>query len=243
MALSITLSFIGGPREAHNIEGVEIFSGQISLGAFEVSEAVLISWGVAAVIIVLAVLFRLFAVPRFTADAPTGIQNMMETALEAMDKFIRGILGHPTDTLVCYMFTLALFLIGCAFSELFTLRAPTADLSVTGTLALITFFLINYYGIRAKGALGRLKSYTQPMAVIAPFRLISDIAVPVSMACRLLGNMLGGMIVMELLRGALGYFAMVPAAAAGLYFNVFHPLIQVYVFVMLSLTFINEAVE
>ena len=32
-------------------------------------------------------------------------------------------------------------------------------------------------------------------------------------------------------------------AVAGLYFNLFHPLIQTYIFIILSLTFINEAVE
>ena len=32
-------------------------------------------------------------------------------------------------------------------------------------------------------------------------------------------------------------------AVLGLYFNVFHPLIQVFIFITLSLTFINEAIE
>ena len=74
-------------------------------------------------------------------------------------------------------------------------------------------------------------------------KLVSDIAVPVSMACRLFGNMLGGMIVMELLYSALGAFAIGIPSIVGLYFNVFHPLIQAYIFITLSLTFIDEAME
>ena len=83
-----------------------------------------------------------------------------------------------------------------------------------------------------------------PMRIIMiPLKMVSDIAVPVSLACRLFGNMLGGMIVMELLKGALGGYGTGIPALAGLYFNLFHPLIQAYIFITLSLTFIEEATE
>ena len=55
--------------------------------------------------------------------------------------------------------------------------------------------------------------------------------------------MLGGMIVMDLLKSVLGGYASGIPAVAGLYFNLFHPLIQTYIFIILSLTFINEAIE
>ena len=68
-------------------------------------------------------------------------------------------------------------------------------------------------------------------------------AVPVSLACRLFGNMLGGLIVMDLLYFAMGNYAVALPSVVGLYFNVFHPLIQAFIFVTLTLTFIGEAVE
>ena len=114
---------------------------------------------------------------------------------------------------------------------------------MTLAMALITFVLINYYGIRKKGVLGRIKSLGKPNPVIFPIKVLSDIAVPVSLACRLFGNMLGGMIVMDLLYMALGNAAIGFPSVLGLYFNVFHPLIQTYIFVTLTLTFIGEAVE
>lgn len=55
--------------------------------------------------------------------------------------------------------------------------------------------------------------------------------------------MLGGMIVMDLLYMALGNLAVGIPSIIGLYFNVFHPLIQTFIFVTLSLTFIGEATE
>ena len=130
-----------------------------------------------------------------------------------------------------------------AISELFGIRPPTSDLVVTLAMGLITFALINFYGIRKKGFGGRVKSLAKPTPVIFPMKILSDIAVPISLACRLFGNMIGGMIVMDLLKSVLGGYASGIPAVAGLYFNLFHPLIQTYIFIILSLTFINEAIE
>lgn len=123
------------------------------------------------------------------------------------------------------------------------MRAPTADITMTFALALITFVLINYYGIKKRGLKGRVKTLASPTPIVFPFRIVSDIAIPVSLACRLFGNMLGGMIVMVLLYMALGNLAVGIPSIIGLYFNVFHPLIQTFIFVTLSLTFIGEATE
>jgi F-type H+-transporting ATPase subunit a len=109
---------------------------------------------------------------------------------------------------------------------------------MTFALALTTLFCINYYGFKKKGLGGRLKRYFPNV-----MNFVSDIAAPVSLACRLFGNMLGGMIVMDLLYSAMGNAAIGFPSLAGLYFNLFHPLIQTYIFITLSLTFIGEAVE
>lgn len=57
------------------------------------------------------------------------------------------------------------------------------------------------------------------------------------------GNMLGGMIVMDLLYNALGSYAIGIPSVVGLYFNVFHPLIQAFIFITLTLSYIEEATE
>jgi F-type H+-transporting ATPase subunit a len=130
-----------------------------------------------------------------------------------------------------------------AFLELFRLRAPTADIMMTAALALLTFIMINVYGISRKGAGGRIKALASPTPVVFVFRVITEFALPVSMACRLFGNMLGGMIVMDMLYSALGYGAVGIPSVIGLFFNIFHPLIQAFIFITLTLTFINEAIE
>ena len=136
-----------------------------------------------------------------------------------------------------------MFVVSCAAVELLGVRAPTADITMTFALALVTFVLINFYGLRKKGVGGRIKSLAQPTVAVFPIKIVSELAVPVSLACRLFGNMLGGMIVMDLLYSALGNAAIGFPSVLGLYFNVFHPLIQTYIFITLTLTYIGEAVE
>ena len=221
---------------------VAISPTRMDLFGLSVSSSVVVAWIVMAALLLFAVLVRIFVIPRFQ-EKPRGLQLVLETAVEAISNLTKEKYGHENDGLASYFFALAALFIGSAIVELFGIRPPTTDLTMTFSYALVTFVLINYFGIRKKGVKGRLQTLTKPNAVIAPFKLLSDIAVPISLACRLFGNMLGGMIVVELVYFALGAFSVGIPAVLGLYFNAFHPLIQFFIFINLSLTFIGEAVE
>ena len=225
-----------------NVE-FSMFSDRVSLFGFSMAKTSFTMWVITAVVLVLCLIFRFFVFPKFDPDNPKGFQNIMELAVESMDNFTKNSIGDYSGELSPYMFSLAVFMVMCAASELIGLRPPTSDLIVTLAMGLITFALINIYGIRKKGFGGRVKSLAKPNPVIFPMKVISDIAVPISLACRLFGNMIVGMIVMDLIKSVLGGYASGIPAVLGLYFNLFHPLIQTYIFIILSLTFINEAIE
>lgn len=244
--IGIVLKAFSGMKSGLKLE-FSMFSERIELFGVSLAETTVIATGVTFVLIVLCVLFRIFVVPKFE-ETPKGIQNVFEIFVEAMDSFTKKAVGEEAaEALSPYMFSVAAFLIGCALTELLGLRAPTSDLTTTFSLGLLTFALLNIFGIKRLGLLGRFKAMGGPVApmrvIMIPLKMVSDVAVPVSLACRLFGNMLGGMIVMELLKGALGAYSSGIPAIAGLYFNVFHPLIQAYIFITLSLTFIDEAME
>ena len=221
----------------------EMFSERVKLFGVSFAETTVVMWAIIAIILLLALIFRLFIFPKFDPDRPKGLQNILELSVEAMDNFTKGILGEYSKQLAPYMYSLAFFMVLSAFSELFGFRPPTSDLVVTFAMGIITFALINYFGLKKKGVFGRIKSFASPTPVIFPFKIISDISAPVSLACRLFGNMIGGVIVMDLLKSVLGGYGAGLPAVAGLYFHLFHPLVQIYIFMILSLTFINEAVE
>ena len=92
-------------------------------------------------------------------------------------------------------------------------RSSTADLSTTVTWALMTSFLCWGCSIKANGFLGWLKGFTEPIVVMTPMNLVSEIAQPISMAFRHFGNIAGGSVLTSLVYSAL---ATVSAALLGL---------------------------
>lgn len=235
------ISLIFGPGEPKGF-AVEISPPRMQLGSFSVSSTVVITWIAMAVILLLALLLRLLVVPRMK-DVPGRVQNLLELTVDGLGSYVESKVHGMGEGLSAYLFSLAVLLVACAGTELFALRAPTTDITMTLSLALVTFFMINYYGFRHKGFIGRIRALSDPTPVVFPLRVLSDLAVPISMACRLFGNMLGGLVVMELLYSALGNAGLGIPSVAGLYFNVFHPLIQAFIFITLTLTFIGEATE
>ena len=221
---------------------VELAPARVNILGLSVNGTVVTTWVIMGIILVFAALIRIFCIPRMKSR-PKGLQNALEVAVENIERYTGSKVDHASGNLAAYIFTVAVLLISCALAELFGVRAPTSDITMTFALAIITFFLINYYGIRRKGLFGRIKSLAQPTPIVLPLRVISDCALPVSLACRLFGNMLGGMVVMDLLYHALGSGAFGFPAVVGLYFNAFHPLVQAFIFITLSLTFIGEATE
>jgi len=237
------LPLVLGPAQ-HKAFTVEISPprSDLVIAGFQVSTTVITTWVVMAVLVFAAVLLRVFVIPRMRT-VPKGIQNVLELFVDGVNSYTDSQTGGLGDGLSAYIFSIAAFMVASAFVELFGARAPTTDITMTFALAFSTFILINFYGIRQKGVAGRLKALANPTPAVFALRVISDMALPVSMACRLFGNMLGGMIVMELLYSALGNSAVAIPSVVGLYFNIFHPLIQAFIFVTLTLTFIKEATE
>jgi len=235
------LDIIFGPLAGESLE-FSMWPDRAQVFGFSLSYTVIYTWIAMALLISAALIIRL-TVFRRPKDIPGGAQNVIELIVEAIGNYTDAKAHGAGEVLCSYILTIASLLVTSAFLELFRLRPPTADITMTFSLAFMTFLLINIYGIRKKGVIGRIKSLAAPTPIVFPFRLISDLAIPVSMACRLFGNMLGGMIVIDLLYSSLGANAVGIPSVAGLYFNAFHPLIQTFIFVTLTLTFINEAIE
>lgn len=247
-ALGVFITWFSGKHSGMHIE-FSMFGDRSSVELFglKLGETTIYTMIIVLIVAVLCLIFRLLVFPKFK-DKPEGFQNVMELCVETVEKFCIDATGKKAGkSLAPYMFALAIYLIFSASFELFGLRAPTSDLVVTFSMGLITFVLLNYFGFKKLGIGGRFKAMGGPMVamrpIMIPMKIVSDIAIPISLACRLFGNMLGGMIVMELLKGALGGYASGIPGIAGLYFNLFHPLIQAYIFITLSLTFIDEAME
>lgn len=84
------------------------------------------------------------------------------------------------------------------------LRSTTADLSVTLTWSVMVSVLIWYNKIKRDGFLSFLKGFTEPIWVMTPMNLVSEVAQPFAMALRHFGNVAGGGVITTILYTALG---------------------------------------
>lgn len=83
------------------------------------------------------------------------------------------------------------------------LRSATADLSCVVVWAVMVSVIIWYNNIKHKGFLGWLKGFTEPIVVMTPMNVVSEIAQPVSMAFRHFGNVAGGGVITSIIYAAL----------------------------------------
>lgn len=176
-------------------------------------------------------------------DVPGAFQNMLEYAMEMLDKMAEGILGGNARRFVNYIGTIFLFILFCNLSGLFGLRAPTGDFGVTFLLGMFTFFIVNYQGIKNRGV-GHVTSLFQPIPILFPINVIGEIANPISISLRLFANLLSGIIIMGLWYGMMPWFAKIGIPAAlHVYCDLFSGCIQTYVFCMLTMVYINDKME
>lgn len=182
---------------------------------------------------------------KHASEVPTGFQNVVELIVEMLDKMVHGVMGKKGDAFVNYIGTIFIFILFSNISGLFGLRPPTADYGVTLPLALITFCLIHFCQFKYQTPKQIWTDMCSPLPpwlpIWFPINLISEIAVPISLSLRLFANILSGTIIMALIYGLLSKFALFWPGVLHAYFDIFSGCIQTYVFCMLTMTYISNA--
>jgi len=173
-------------------------------------------------------------------SVPTGFQNVVEAVVEAFDRFVRNSAGEKLAYLGNWYFMVFLFILTSNLSGLIPgIRPPTADWTVTFTLALVTFMLIQAMGIKYRGK-AYFKSFVEPFFVFLPLNIIGELARPISLSFRLFGNILAGMILMTMFYGLTPLLVHIALPAfLHAYFDLVAALLQTYIFTVLSLSFIG----
>ena len=180
---------------------------------------------------------------RHAAEVPDTFQNIVELVVEKLDGMVENTMGHNAKYFANYVGTIFCFILLSNISGLLGLRPPTADYGTTLALALMTFSIITFQKFKHQHVSGVLKGLCDPWPIWAPINLIGDVAVPVSMSLRLFANVLSGVVIEALVYTLISKFAVIWPAALHVYFDLFSGAIQTYVFCMLTMTYINQAIE
>jgi len=210
-----------------------------------ITETIVNMWIIMAVLIGLAIVIRVKlhfikkSNPEAYADSPRGLQNAIETIVEAFDHFVISSAGPRLAYLGHWFFTVFFFVMFSNFSGVI-LRPPTAYWPVTFALAFVTFILIQVMGIKYRPK-EYIKSFFAPVFIFFPLNVIGEFARPISLSFRLFGNILGGTILLGLIYGIAPVFMRVGIPVAlHLYFDFAMGLLQAYIFTVLSLYFIGN---
>ncbi len=181
---------------------------------------------------------------------PKGKQVVVEYIVESIYSLTEGAMGKHNSHFAPYIGTLFIFLLFSNSLGMWGFRPVTADVNTAFALSLTTFFLIQYNGFRSMGFIGKIKHMSSPYPFMFPLKIIEELSFPISLGFRLFGNILGGAIVMALIFTSLESAshalhlpipllqAVIPLPA-NLFFDVFEPILQAFIFTMLTMVFIS----
>ena len=209
-------------------------------GLIEVNPGLISAYIVTGILIVFALVCRLFVIPKFKY-VPGRFQLVLEQIVGMFDGLAEGSSPHRNKFLRAYIFTAGVYIFVSTLFELLgiqvvttsghavSLPAPLSDINGAIALGVMSYGVILFGGLIAAGVRGFLHA-------------LKDFSLPISMSFRLFGALLSGALVTELVYyyAALSY---VLPVIVGVMFTLLHALIQAYVLTMLVSTFYGESTE
>jgi F-type H+-transporting ATPase subunit a len=165
------------------------------------------------------------------------------TALEVLVDFlndtISDMMGRPAEPYLPFLGALAIFIaVANVIGVVPFVVSPARDVNTPLALALIVFFSVHYFGIRAKGVFGYLKSLASPIFIL-PLEIVGQLSRTLSLTVRLFGNIISTELIVAVI------FMLVPLIVPLplIVFSMFTGLLQAYIFTALAAVYIGAGLE
>lgn len=236
-----------------NITGARIFfTVPMPLQNLPITESQINSW-----LILISILgLCLFMTHGLKVRADTKRQHAVEWIVEKAESLVRSNMGEYFMGFSPFIAAILALSALSSLLSLFGLYPPTSDLNVVAGWAILVFGLITYYKMKC-GPLQYLKSFAEPVPLLAPMNVLSEVATPLSMAFRHYGNVLSGTVIAALVATGLqglsrlllgwlpGFLGDIPFLQIGMpavlsvYFDLFSGCLQAYIFAMLTMMYVS----
>lgn len=254
-AMAIKVLFVPA-SEGIDISGAYVFfTLPMPFSELPITEAQVNSW-----LVVLAVLFLcLYLTHGIRAGVNTKRQILAEWIVEKTEALVKDNMGEFFMGFAPFIAAVMALSGFSSLSGLLGLFPATSDLNIIAGWSILVFFMITYYKLKCGGPINYLKSFTEPIPLLAPMNVIGEIATPVSMTFRHYGNIICGSVISVLLAAALqtltnlllgwlpGHIGEFPffrigiPAVLSIYFDVFSGCLQAFIFAMLTMIYISNA--
>ena len=163
--------------------------------------------------------------------------------VDLINGFIRANIGKRWKSYAPWFVSLTILLFFSNIAGIFLLDSPTSYIIVTFSLAMLSFFVIQLAGIISLGLKKYIKGFFDPFPVMLPMNIVSEISLPISLAVRLFGNIISGTAITILIKELLGYLAIPVLPFVHAIFDIAFGVIQVTVFVILSIIFTSMKID
>jgi len=229
-------------------------------------KTLIMTWTAMAAMLV----FCSLGVRNLTSGKPGKMQNVLEWLVDFISNLVsdnmdpekgRPILGYLSTLFMFVLFSNLIGLIPNFSFNLFehfhiefahlnkifegpTLMSPTADINTTMALAILTILLVIGFGVKHKG-LHYFHHFIEPYKVFSIIHVIDMLAKPLTMAFRLFGNIFAGEILIKVILMIPGIWVLggILPQTVWLAFSVFIGAIQSYVFTVLTVAYVSQAVS
>jgi F-type H+-transporting ATPase subunit a len=205
-----------------------------TVGSIPITEPVVVTWGIMAVLALAGGLAT-----RSLMLRPSRYQAVLELIVGAIEDQIRNTMRVAPKPYVPLIGTLFLFILTANWSSLIPgIEPPTAHIETDAGLGVIVFFAIIYFGVRARGFGGYLKTFAEPSIVMIPLNVVETLTRTFSLIVRLFGNVMSGVFIIAIILSLAGLLVPIPLMALELLVGA----IQAYIFTVLAMVFIGSAV-
>ena len=192
-----------------SVDGAFVYFTIPVLGGIPITQTAVSSWVVTILLIIACK-----KLGQNLQKRPTGVQVLVEKGVSLIYDLTASAMGAHNIGWAPLMGTIFLCSVcGSLIGLTGFLRSATADLSCTLVWAVMVSVIIWTNNIKNNGVVGWLKGFTEPVAVMTPMNLVSEIAQPLSMAFRHFGNVAGGGVINSIIYTA---FSMLSTLVLGL---------------------------
>jgi F-type H+-transporting ATPase subunit a len=204
------------------------------LGPVPITAGVVVTWAIMAVLAIGGMLLT-----RRLSLVPSSTQAALELIVDTVDAQIRDTMRTEPAPYRAFIGTLFVFIFVANWSSLVPgVEAPTAHLETDAALALLVFVAVIWFGVRAVGVRGYLRTFASPSPIMIPLNFVESVTRTFSLLVRLFGNVMSGVFVIGIVLSLAGLLVPIPLMALDLLTGA----VQAYIFAVLAMVFIAGAV-
>lgn len=206
-----------------------------AIGPVPVTRPVVTTWAIMA-----ALTLASWAVTRRLRLRPSRPQALAELVIDAIAAQIRETMQTAPARYLPLIGTLFIFVLAANWCSMIPgVEPPTATLETDAALALIVFGATIWFGIRALGVAGYLRTFAAPSILLAPINLVELFTRSFSLMVRLFGNVMSGVFMIGVVLSLAGLFVPIPLMVLELLTGA----VQAYIFAALAMVFIGSAIS